>query len=109
MYQLSLSENPPGIPPDDFEQNGYLYHLTGVTQAYDAGVDTQAKTETITQGSDTRELLEVLKQLPGQKKVKMTPLQQPLRFPQSPSMTLKLSTPKETVSKTRVPLSVPSS
>lgn len=109
MYQLSLSENPPGIPPDDFEQNGYLYHLTGVTQVYGIGVDTQAETETITQDSDTGELSEVLKQLPGQKEVKMTPLKQPPRFPQSPSMTLKLSTPKETVSKTRVPFSVPSS
>ena len=70
VYQLSLSDDPAGIPTDDFEQNGYLYHLTDMTQAHDVGVDTQTKTETITQDSETGELSEVLKQLPGQKEVK---------------------------------------
>ncbi len=70
VYQLSLSDDPSGIPTDDFEQNGYRYHLTDMTQAHDVGVDTQTKTETITQDSETGELSEVLKQLPGQKEVK---------------------------------------
>lgn len=70
VYQLSLSDDPSGIPTDDFEQNGYLYHLTDMTQSHDVGVDTQTKTETITQDSSTGELSEVLKQLPGQKEVK---------------------------------------
>ncbi len=70
VYQLSLSDDPAGIPTDNFVQNGYLYRLTDMTQAHDVGVDTQTKTETITQDSDTGELSEVLKQLPGQKEVK---------------------------------------
>jgi len=69
VYQLSLSDDPSGIPTGDFEENGYVYHLLDMTQAHDVGVDTQERTETITQDSSTGKLSEVLKQLEGQKEI----------------------------------------
>lgn len=69
VYHLSLTDSPAGIPTEDFEQNGYIYHLMDMTQAHDIGVDAQSHSETITQDSDTCEVSEVLKQLDGQREV----------------------------------------
>jgi len=67
VYQLSLSDDPAGIPTEDFERNGYTYHLLDLIRADDVGVDTQTHTETVTMDSTTGELSEILKQLEGQK------------------------------------------
>ena len=67
VYQLSLSDDPAGIPTEDFERNGYVFHLLDLIRADEVGVDTQTHTETVTTDSTTGELSEVLKQLPGQK------------------------------------------
>ena len=69
VYQLSLSDDPSGIPTEDFERDGRLYYLLDVTRTDDVGVDTQTHTESITMDSDTGELSEVLKCLDGQMEV----------------------------------------
>lgn len=67
VYQLSLSDDPAGIPTEDFERNGHLFHLLDLIRKDEIGVDTQPHTETVTMDSATGELSEVLKLLDGQK------------------------------------------
>ena len=67
VYQLSLSDDPAGIPTEDFERDGRVYHLLDLIQKDEVGVDTQTHTETVTMDSKTGELSEILKQLDGQK------------------------------------------
>lgn len=67
VYQLSLSDDPAGIPTEDFERNGHLFHLLDLIRKDEVGVDTQPHTETVTMDSATGELSEVLKLLDGQK------------------------------------------
>ena len=69
VYQLSINDDPSGIPTKDFERFGYVYHLLDITQHNDEGVDAKDYTDTITQDSDTGELAEVLKHLDGQMEV----------------------------------------
>jgi len=69
VYQLSLSDDPSGIPTDDFERDGRRYYLLDLTRKDEVGVDTQPYTETVTMDSDTGELSEVLKRLDSQKEV----------------------------------------
>lgn len=69
VYQLSINDDPSGIPTKDFEQFGYVYHLLDITQHNDEGVDAKDYTDTITQDSNTGELAKVLKQLDGQMEV----------------------------------------
>ena len=59
VYQLSLSDDPSGIPTEDFERDGRLYYLLDMTRADSVGVDTQTHTETVTMDSDTGEMSEV--------------------------------------------------
>lgn len=61
VYQLSLNEDPAGIPTGDFERDGRLYFLLDMTRKDEVGVDTQPYTETITLESNTGKLEEVLK------------------------------------------------
>lgn len=63
VYQLSLNEDPAGIPTGDFERDGRLYYLLDMTRRDEVGVDTQPYMETITLDSDTGKLEEVLKRL----------------------------------------------
>lgn len=63
VYQLSLNEDPAGIPTGDFERDGRLYYLLDMTRRDEVGVDTQPYTETITLDSDTGKLEEILKRL----------------------------------------------
>ena len=67
VYQLSLSDDPAGIPTEDFERNGHVFHLLDLIRKDEVGVDTQPHTETVTMDSPTGELSEVLKLLDGQK------------------------------------------
>ncbi len=67
VYQLSLSDDPAGIPTEDFERSGHVYHLLDLIRKDEVGVDTQPYTETVTMDSPTGELSEILKQLDGQK------------------------------------------
>lgn len=66
VYQLSLSDDPSGIPTGEFERDGRLYYLLDITRRDEIGVDTQDYTETITLDSDTGDMAEVLQRLDGQ-------------------------------------------
>ena len=66
IYQLSLSDDPGGIPTEDFDRNGRHYYLLDMVRKDEVGVDTQPHTETVTMDSDTGDLAEVLKRLDAQ-------------------------------------------
>ncbi len=63
VYQLSLSDDPAGIPTEDFEEYGMTFHFIEMTRKTEVGVDTQPLTKTVTTDSDTGDLGEILKQL----------------------------------------------
>lgn len=69
VYQLSLSDDPSGIPTGDFDRNGRHYYLLDMVRKDEVGVDTQPHTETVTMDSDTGDLAEVLKRLDAQMEV----------------------------------------
>ena len=69
VYQLSLADDPGGIPTGDFERNGMLFHLLDMTKAHDVGVDSRTESQTVTLDSDTGEMAQVLKMLEGQKEI----------------------------------------
>ena len=69
VYQLSLSDDPSGIPTTDFERSGRRYYLLDMVKEDEVGVDTQDYTDTITQDSKTNDLSVVLKQLEPHREV----------------------------------------
>ena len=69
VYQLALSDDPSGIPTEDFDRNGRHYYLLDLLRQDEVGVDTQPYTETVTMDSDTGNLSAVLKQLDGEMEV----------------------------------------
>ena len=46
VYQLSLSDDPSGIPTEDFVRNGRLYYLLDMTRKNEVGVDTSGTAAT---------------------------------------------------------------
>ena len=69
VYQLSLSDDPRGIPTEDFERNGRRYYLLDMIRENTIGVDTKEYTETVTMDSDTGDMSAVLKTLDAQMEV----------------------------------------
>ena len=63
VYQLSLSDDPSGIPTGDFVRNGRLYYLLDMVRKDEVGVDTQTHTETVTLASDTDKMDAILQRL----------------------------------------------
>lgn len=63
VYQLSLGDDPSGIPTDDFVRNGRLYYLLDMVRKDEIGVDTQTHTETVTLASDTDKMDAILQRL----------------------------------------------
>ena len=63
VYQLSLSDDPSGIPTGDFVRDGRCFYLLDIIRENTIGVDTQEYTETVTVDSDTGDLSAVLKEL----------------------------------------------
>ena len=63
VYQLSLGDDPSGIPTADFERNGRLYYLLDMVRKDEVGVDTQTHTETVTLASDTDKMDAILQRL----------------------------------------------
>lgn len=63
VYQLSLGDDPSGIPTGDFERNGRLYYLLDMVRKDEVGVDTQTHTETVTLASDTDKMDAILQRL----------------------------------------------
>ena len=69
VYQLSLSDDPSGIPTEDFVRGGRHYYLLDMIKEDEVGVDTQDYTDTITVDSDTNDLSKILKQLDAHREV----------------------------------------
>ena len=63
VYQLSLGDDPSGIPTGDFERGGRHYYLLDMTRKDEVGVDTQQHTETVTLASDTNKMDAILQRL----------------------------------------------
>ena len=68
-YQLSLSDDPSLIPPEDFIRNGRRYYLLDMTRKDEVGVDIQTHTETVTKPSDTNSLETILQRLDAEMEV----------------------------------------
>lgn len=66
VYQLSLGDDPSGIPTGDFTRNGRLYYLLDMVRKDEVGVDTQTHTETVTLASDTDKMDAILQRLEGE-------------------------------------------
>ena len=66
VYQLSLGDDPSGIPTGDFVRNGRLYYLLDMVRKDEVGVDTQTHTETVTLASDTNKMDAILQRLEGE-------------------------------------------
>lgn len=69
VYQLSLSDDPSGIPTEDFVRGGRLYYLLDMTRKNEVGVDTKLHTESVTKPSDTNDLEKILQQLDAELEV----------------------------------------
>ena len=63
VYQLSLSDDPSGIPTEDFVRNGRRYFLLDMTRKNEVGVDTKPYIETVTQASNTDDMETILQKL----------------------------------------------
>ena len=63
VYQLSLGDDPSGIPTEDFTRNGRLYYLLDMVRKDEVGVDTQTHSETVTLASDTDKMDAILQRL----------------------------------------------
>ena len=63
VYQLSLSDDPSGIPTEDFVRNGRRYYLLDMTRKNEVGVDTKPYIETVTQASNTDDMETILQKL----------------------------------------------
>lgn len=62
-YQLSIDDDPRGIPTEDFDSYGRHYFLVDMIRENDVGVDTKPHTETITLTSDTNQMDTILNRL----------------------------------------------
>lgn len=62
-YQLSIDDDPRGIPTEDFDSYGRHYFLVDMIRENDVGVDTKPHTETVTLVSDTNQMDAILKRL----------------------------------------------
>ena len=69
VYQLSLSDDPSGIPTEDFVRNGRRYFLLDMTRKNEVGVDTKPHIETVTQASSTDDMETILQQLSAELEV----------------------------------------
>lgn len=69
VYHLSLSDDPSGIPTDDFVRNGRHYYLLDLVRKDEVGVDTQPYTKTVTLPSSTNNMETVLQSLEAEMEV----------------------------------------
>ena len=69
VYQLSLGDDPSGIPTEDFVRGGRLYYLLDMTKKDEVGVDTQTYTQTVTLPSDTNNMEAILQKLDAELEV----------------------------------------
>lgn len=69
VYRLSLSDDPSGIPTDDFVRDGRRYYLLDLIRKDEVGVDTQPYTKTVTLPSTTDNMESVLQSLEAEMEV----------------------------------------
>jgi len=69
VYRLSLSDDPSGIPTDDFVRDGRQYYLLDLIRKDEVGVDTQPCTRTVTLPSTTNSMESVLQSLEAEMEV----------------------------------------
>ncbi|MBP5717902.1 MAG: hypothetical protein J6X53_02840, partial [Abditibacteriota bacterium] len=62
-YQLSPVDDPAGIPTQDFEDSGWVYHLSELTHKDEIGTDSRQITRTVTKSSDTDNTEKILRKL----------------------------------------------
>ena len=62
-YQLSPVDDPAGIPTQDFEDHGWVYHMVKMTSEEEMGTDTRQITRTVTKSSDTDDTKKILRSL----------------------------------------------
>ena len=66
-YELVEGQNPSNIPREDFEENGYTYKLSDITKESLVTKDEKETTETITIATKSKEINEVIKEIPEEK------------------------------------------
>lgn len=66
-YELIDGQNPANIPREDFEENGYTYRLSDITKESLVTKDEKETTETLTIATKSKEINEVIKELPAEK------------------------------------------
>ena len=69
VYQLSLSDDPSGIPTQDFQRDGRTYRLLDITRKDEVGVDTQPCIQNVTIPSDTSDMGTILQKLDAEMEV----------------------------------------
>ena len=63
VYQLSPVDDPSGIPVQDFEANGWVYHMVDMSSEEETGTDSRQITRTVTKSSETDKIEKILKTL----------------------------------------------
>ena len=63
VYQLSPVDDPSGIPVQDFEANGWVYHMVDMSSEEETGTDSRQITRTVTKSSETDKMEKILKAL----------------------------------------------
>ncbi len=63
VYELSRSDDPAGIPTEDFDRDGLHYTLLDVVKTDQAETDTKDYAEVITLESDTKDIAIIIQQL----------------------------------------------
>ena len=63
IYRLSPVDDPSGIPVQDFEANGWVYHMVDMSSEEETGTDSRQITRTVTKSSETDKMEKILKVL----------------------------------------------
>ena len=69
-YQLSPADDPAGIPTNDFEDNGWVYHMTEMSGEEVTATETKPLTRTVTLSSETDDMEKILRKLDAETDVK---------------------------------------
>ena len=65
-YQLSPADDPERIPVSDFEDHGWVYHLTEMTSEEVTATEKKPLTRTVTLSSETDNMEKILRKLDGE-------------------------------------------
>ena len=65
-YQLSPADDPERIPVSDFEDHGWVYHMTEMTSEEVTATETKPLIRTVTLSSETNDMEKILRKLDGE-------------------------------------------